>query len=329
MSVGVVEKSSLEHLIVRGFNTRNKVGGSEGNLLCLSVEILGVAVEHDLSDGLQRIVGMRPDLRHIVDIKAVSISVGNGHNLDKPVPGGGASIEERFMQVASGKVLVLHTLLGGLSISEVLDALSGLEVVLNQECLPFGIDPLIGVRAVAVQVTVPIRGASVREEDHDLMLSLRSIAPEVEGSVWVLDASLGMALLGVDEVRELDGILDEEHGGVVANHIVVALLGVELDGESSWITVAVVGTALASDSGESQENGGLLADLVKEGSLSEPSHVVGHFAVSVGSCAFSVDHTLGNALTSEVSKFVDQVEILDQERAAWAGAHGVLVVVHR
>lgn len=119
-------------------------------------------------------------------------------------------------------------------------------------------------------MTVPVRGASVREQDHDLVLSLRSITPEVKGRVRVLNARLGMALLGVDEVRELNRILDEEHRSVVANHVVVALLGVELNRESSGVTVAIVGTALASNGGESQEDWGLLADLIEEGGLCEP-----------------------------------------------------------
>lgn len=85
-----------------------------------------------------------------------------------------------------------------------------------------------------------------------------------------MNARLGMALLGVDEVRELNRILDEEHRSVVANHVVVALLGVELNRESSGVTVAIVGTALASNGGESQEDWGLLADLIEEGGLCEP-----------------------------------------------------------
>lgn len=145
VSIGVVEKSSLEHFVVRWFDTWHEVGWSEGNLLSLCVEVLRVAVEYNLAYGFQGVVGVGPDLGHIVDIKTVSISVGDGHNLDKPVPGGGAAIEECLVQVTSGEVLVLHTFLGGFSISEVFDALGSLEVVLNQESLPLGIDPLEGV----------------------------------------------------------------------------------------------------------------------------------------------------------------------------------------
>ena len=83
-----------------------------------------------------------------------------------------------------------------------------------------------------------------------------------------------MSLLGVNEVWELDRILDEEDWGIVTDHIVVSFLRVELDGESSWISVAVVSTALTGDSGEAEEAWSLLADLVKEVSLCETKREV-------------------------------------------------------
>ena len=43
----------------------------------------------------------------------------------------------------------------------------------------------------------------------------------------------GSRLDGVDEVRELDAVLDEEHRHVVADQVAVALVGVELDREAA------------------------------------------------------------------------------------------------
>ena len=43
-------------------------------------------------------------------------------------------------------------------------------------------------------------------------------------------------LLGVDEAGEEEGVTDEEDGGVVAHEVPVALLRVELDGESTGIS---------------------------------------------------------------------------------------------
>ena len=73
----------------------------------------------------------------------------------------------------------------------------------------------------------------------------------------------------MDEVRELDGIFDEEHGGVVADHVIVALLSVMLDGEAARIAIAVVSTTLASNGREAEEDGSPLANGVHEGSFAE------------------------------------------------------------
>jgi hypothetical protein len=271
MSVGVwvVEESALEHLVVGWLNSWHQVRWGEGDLLGFGMVVLWVTVESDSADLLEWVVTVWPDLGDVVDVEAVVISVGDWHHLDVPGPRGGASVSDVVVQVSGGEVLVLDTLGCGLCGSEVLDSGVSLEVVLHEEGLAFGIDPLEGVRAVAIHVAVAVWGSSVGEEDGDLVESLWRVAPEVEGHVRVLDSSLWVSLLAVDKVWELHRVLDEEDWGVVANHVVVALFGVELDGESTWVAVAVVGTALAGDGRESEEDGGSLSDLVEEGCLGE------------------------------------------------------------
>lgn len=118
-----------------------------------------------------------------------------------------------------------------------------------------------------------VRGTSVGEKNSDLMKSLRGVRPEVPSSVRVLGTGIGSSLLAMNEIRELHGVLDEEHRSVVSDHVVVTLLSVELDGESSGITIAIVGATLSSDSGESEEDGSLFTDLVKELSLGKPTEI--------------------------------------------------------
>ena len=62
--------------------------------------------------------------------------------------------------------------------------------------------------------------------------------------------SLRVTLLGVDEVRELGWVTDEEHGGVVKHPVEVALLRLDLDGETSGVTSGVRRSRLATDGGE-------------------------------------------------------------------------------
>jgi hypothetical protein len=50
----------------------------------------------------------------------------------------------------------------------------------------------------------------------------------------------------MDEVWELNGIIEEEDWSVIAHHIVVTLLSVELNSESSGISDTVVRTTLSN-----------------------------------------------------------------------------------
>jgi|LakMenE18May11ns_1017448.scaffolds.fasta_scaffold9375487_1 hypothetical protein len=77
------------------------------------------------------------------------------------------------------------------------------------------------------------------------MLCFWCISPEIESSVWILDSGLGMSLLGVNKVNKLDWIFDEEDWSIVSDHIVVAFLGVELNCETTWVTIAVICTSFS------------------------------------------------------------------------------------
>ena len=56
-------------------------------------------------------------------------------------------------------------------------------------------------------------------------------------------------------------------------------------------------------------------------------HIVGDLDVSVGTGALSVNDSLRDSLTGEVSKLVEEVEVLGEDGSAGAGGHRVLVVV--
>lgn len=57
-----------------------------------------------------------------------------------------------------------------------------------------------------------------------------------------------VSLLGVNEVRELDWVLNEEDWSVVAYHVVVSFFSVELNSEPSRISFSVSCTSFASNS---------------------------------------------------------------------------------
>ncbi len=223
-------------------------------------------------------------------------------------------------------VRVFSGQLVGLGLGQVPDALVRLEVVLHPEVLAGLVLPLVGVRAEAVQVAVGRRDAAVAEQPGHLVGGLGRQPPEVPDVVGLLRAGVRVPLLGVDEVGELAGVLDEEHRGVVADEVVVALLGVELQRESARVAHRVRRAEVARHGGEPQEGLGLLADLGEEGRPGPARDVGRHRERAVGGGAAGVHHALRNALAVEVRELLEQLLVLDQRRTADTGGLGVLVV---
>jgi hypothetical protein len=67
---------------------------------------------------------------------------------------------------------------------------------------------------------------------------------------------VGLGLRGMYKVGELDGVLDEEDGDVVANNVPDAFVRVELCGEATYVTDGVGGASGTGDGGEAYEDGG-------------------------------------------------------------------------
>jgi len=194
-------------------------------------------------------------------------------------------------------------------------------MILDKEFFTLGVDPLKCVGAISIHVAVAIRCTSVAHQDSDLMESLRGVRPEIEGHVGVLDALSRMSLLAMDKVGELDWVLDEEDRGVVTDHIVVAFFGIVLDCETTRVTIAVISSTLSSNGGETQEDGGALANSVHKGSFAETGHIVLNLNVTVSTGSLSVDSSLGNSLTSEMGQFVKEVEVLGEDGAIGTSSH--------
>ena len=57
------------------------------------------------------------------------------------------------------------------------------------------------------------------------------------------------------------------------------------------------------------------------------SNIIGDFNIAVGTCTLSMHNSLGDSLTSKVSKLVKEVEVLSEDGATGTSGHRVLVVV--
>jgi hypothetical protein len=77
--------------------------------------------------------------------------------------------------------------------------------------------------------------------------------------ISILQMSLGIPFLGMDEMWELGWIPDEEHGSVIKDPIPVSLVGPELDGKATGIAGGVGGARLTTNGGEADGSADLLA----------------------------------------------------------------------
>jgi hypothetical protein len=118
------------------------------------------------------------------------------------------------------------------------------------------------------------RQAALTHEVSDLVRGFRVGRPEVPLHVVVAQARIGQALLTANEVWELHRVAYEEHGGVVADQVVVALIGIKLQREAAHVPPGVRTARLAGHGGEARQHLGLGALLEQRG-FRVPRHILG------------------------------------------------------
>lgn len=155
---------------------------------------------------------------------------------------------------------------------------------------------------------------------HNLVRRLAVVGKIVPEHGSVLQIRLRVSLLRMNEIWKICGIPQKENWSIIEYPIPIAFLCVELDRESTRIPSAVGGALFATDSRESGDATRLLAHLVEHVHVCQVGDIICDFEFTVGSGTLGVDDTLGNALTIEVGKEVDQVEVLEQERTIRADA---------
>ena len=153
-------------------------------------------------------------------------------------------------------------------------------------------------------------------------MRLGRLRDEVEDAVRDLALERDrVRLLGVDEVRELDRVADEEDAEVVADEVPVAVLGVELDREAARVADRLGGVAPAGHGGEAQRDVGALARLLEELGAGElGDRLVADLArgleVAERGRAARVDDALRDALAVEVAHLLEEVVVLERRRTA-------------
>ncbi len=192
-----------------------------------------------------------------------------------------------------------------------------LPVELHQRGGALGVDQPEGVDAEALHRAVRPRDAAVGHVPDGVVLRLgvqRDEVPErVVRALRLRDLQVGVRLAGVDDVRELDRVLDEEHRDVVADQVERPLVGVELRRETPGVPDGVGGTARAQDGREAHEDRGLDVGLEEPRAGDRGGRAVGPERAVRGGAA-GVHDPLGDALVVEVHDLLAQVVVLQQRR---------------
>ena len=140
---------------------------------------------------------------------------------------------------------------------------------------------------------------------------------------------IGAALLRMDEVLKFLRIADEENRRIVADQIVVAFLGVELECEAAGIADGICRSRFLGDRGKPCQHGRALAFLAQKIGFAPRRHVLGDLEEAVSASTLGVNHTFGDPFTVELSHLLDQVMVLQQDRTVWAGGKRMLVASSR
>ena len=135
-----------------------------------------------------------------------------------------------------------------------------------------------------------------------------------------------LLLGGMHEIRELDGILNEENGDVVAHQIPVALAGIELDGKAAYVAHHIGRALVARHGGKPHEGGRALAHPVEDIGLAHIGQAVSQFKIAMRAVATGVHHALGDALMVEMEDLFTEMEVLHQGRTTRACTQGILVI---
>ncbi|CFP67595.1 Uncharacterised protein [Bordetella pertussis] len=329
MGVAVREQATLQHLVGRKADARHHIGRRERGLFDFGEIVLGVLVQFQHAHFDQGVVGMRPHLGQVERVDVIGGGLGFGHYLHLERPARELALLDVLEQVALRAFAIAADQLGGFAVRITGDALLRLEVELDVETLAGVVDEAVGMRAEAVLLAIVLRQSAIAHQDGDLVQRFRVERPEVPGGGGVAQVGLGVALLGMDEVGELERIANEEHGRVVADQVPVAFVGIELDGEATHVTFGVGRAALAGHGRKAQEQRRLLADFGEDPGARVAGNVMRDREGAIGARAFGVHHALGNAFTVEVGQFLQEPDVLQQGGAARPRRHGVVVVGNR
>src|SRR5216684_7357752 len=129
---------------------------------------------------------------------------------------------------------------------------------------------------------------------------------EIKGKIRILHAGDRARLIGVHEVRKLDGVADEEYRPVDVDYVPVTLLRKELHRKTARVARLLRRAAIAHHRGKSNEYRCLRAGGEHRRSA-QPRNIGTDLKDAKGPGAASMHHALGNAFTVEALQLLDEM----------------------
>ena len=323
LGVQVGEEPTLQQRIVGHVDARDQVVRVERHLLRLREVVGGVPVQGHETHGLHGNQLFRHELGGIEQVDALeALLLVVLEDLHAQLP-----LRERpgldgVRQVTAVEVRICAVDQLGLFPRHRVHTQVRLPVELHQHGAPVRCHQAEGVDAEALHGAEGARDAAVRHVPDGVVLCFGVQGHEVpEGVVRGLrlgDLAVRVGFPGVDDVRELDGVLDEEHRHVVAHQVPGALVRVELGGEAAGVTGQIARAAGAQHGGEAHEHGGFLV-LGEQARAAELGGRAVAAERAVGTRAAGVHHALRDALVVEVGDLLAEVVVLQQDGPAGTG----------
>ena len=333
LRVQIGEVAPLQQRVVGEVDARHDVLRAEGHLLRLGEEVVHRAVQDHPADDADRHLLLGDDLGGVQDVELELLREVVVEELHAQLPFREVPGLDRAPQVAAMEVRIGAIDLQRLVPHHRLQAQLRLPVELHIGGLPFRVDEAEAVDAEALHEAEGAGDGPVGHDPHEHVGGFRAQRGEVPEIVMrrlrLGETTVGLLLRGMDQVGELDRVLDEEDGDVVADEIPVAFLGVELHREAAHVAGQVGGALVARHGGEAHEDRHLLARPLEQVRRGDVGQGFRRLEIAMDAEAACMHHPLRDALMVEVEDLLTEVEILQQRGSARPDLQRVLVVGNR
>ncbi|MNF81594.1 hypothetical protein D3C84_638730 [compost metagenome] len=239
LRIGVGKKPTLQQGIVGKIDARHDMPRAESDLLGFGKEVVRVAVERHFAQRRNGHQFFRDQLGRVENVEIEGVFVFLLDHLYAKFPLRVVPHLDGFPEISTVVVSVFPGEFLRLVPYQRTSPGRGAPMEFDEARFPFGIDQAEGMHTEALHAAQAFRDGPVGHGPDHHVGRFRNQADKVPKRI------VGRAAGGdfvvrfwfdrVDEVRKLDGVLNEKHRHVIAHQVEVAFIGEKLHGETSYI----------------------------------------------------------------------------------------------